>query len=86
MWLWGEFWCITMAINIWTFFFVVVFNNQFQSAIEYDSLEKCLVQQYAVEKDPSLLLGAGDEFILHNSISHYNINPIRGLDATRTRI
>ncbi len=55
MWLWGEFWCITMAINIWTFFFVVVFNNQFQSAIEYDSLEKCLVQQYAVEKDPSLL-------------------------------
>ena len=44
-----------MAINIWTFFFVVVFNNQYASSIEYDSLEQCLQQQYKVEKDPSVL-------------------------------
>ena len=44
-----------MAINIWTFFFVVVFNNQYVSAVEYNSLEQCLEQQYAVEKDPSVL-------------------------------
>ena len=55
MWLWREFRCITMAINIWTFFFVVVFNNQYATSVEYETLEKCLTQQYAVEKDPSLL-------------------------------
>jgi|TARA_B100001758_G_C18397502_1_gene606871 hypothetical protein len=44
-----------MAINIWTFFFVVVFNNQYASSIEYDSLEQCLQQQYEVEKNPSVL-------------------------------
>jgi hypothetical protein len=44
-----------MTINIWTFFFVVVFNNQYTSAIEYNSLEQCLQQQYEVEKDPSVL-------------------------------
>ena len=55
MWLWGEFRCITMAINIWTFFFVVVFNNQYASSIEYDSLEQCLQQQYEVEKNPNVL-------------------------------
>ena len=55
MWLWGGFRCITMAINIWTFFFVVVFNNQYASSIEYDSLEQCLQQQYEVEKNPSVL-------------------------------
>ena len=55
MWLWGEFRCITMAINISTFFFVVVFNNQYASSIEYDSLEQCLQQQYEVEKNPNVL-------------------------------
>ena len=55
MWLWGEFRCLTMTINIWTFFFVVVFNNQYVSAIEYNSLEQCLEQQYSVENDPSVL-------------------------------
>ena len=61
MWLWGEFRCITMTINIWTFFFVVVFNNQYTSAIEYNSLEQCLEQQYEVEKDPSARLWTDPE-------------------------
>jgi hypothetical protein len=44
-----------MTINIWTFFFVVVFNNQYATSVEYETLEKCLTQQYSVEKDSSLL-------------------------------
>ena len=90
---------------MWTFVFVVVFNNQYSTSIEYNSLEECLKTQYSVEENPSLLyydntnikeikygcikreqLGAGDESILHNSLSHYDINPIRGVDATLTRI
>ena len=90
---------------IWTFVFVVVFNNQYSTSIEYNSLEECLKTQYSVEENPSLLyydntniteisygcikrekLGAKDEFILYNNLSHYNIDSIRGVDATRTRI
>ena len=33
----------------------MVFNNQYASSIEYDSLEQCLQQQYEVEKNPSVL-------------------------------
>ena len=44
---------------MWAYFFVVVFtthnNEQFSTSMEYSTPEKCLIQQDAAEKNPSLL-------------------------------
>ena len=55
MWLWFEFWCLIMDINIWLILFIVTINGNIEDSIEYETMEQCLGFEQMVSKKPSLV-------------------------------
>ena len=55
MWLWFEFWCLIMGINIWLIMFIVIINGNIKESTQFETLEQCLGFEQMVSKNPSLV-------------------------------